>query len=241
MKVLEGSRWLKWCLAKTRKKICREASDVDILYSASWEKLDKDHLCGSGGDDGRGPWMAEGSRKGKELLLLLLIKVSESKPPLSWPHMHLSEQNGQALGDLSSYVTLTAPTQKLLLKTLREKDTTEKSQVGGLVERTMHCSSWADEKTQQDHRKWQLRWQLGHRQGAPLRHILRYMTIDFSQEWSQDKQPLADKEHNPEVQRTWGHLPGILTLSSQAWSQSYFPPKYPVTSLGREKSKGGNY
>lgn len=153
MKVLEGSRWLKWCLAKTRKKICREASDVDILYSASREKLDKDHLCGSGGDDGRGPWMAEGSRKGKELLLLLLIKVSESKPPLSWPHMHLSEQNGQALGDLSSYVTLTAPTQKLLLKTLQEKDTTEKSQVGGLVERTMHCSSWADEKTQQDHRE----------------------------------------------------------------------------------------
>lgn len=74
--------------------------------------------------------MAEGSRKGKELLLLLFIKVSESKPPLSWPHVHLEEQNGQALGDLSSYVTPIAP-QKLLLKTLQEKDITEKSQVGG--------------------------------------------------------------------------------------------------------------
>lgn len=70
-------------MAKTRKKICREASDIDILYSPSREKLDKDHLCRGRGDDGRGPWMAEGSRKGKELLLLLFIKVSESKPPLS--------------------------------------------------------------------------------------------------------------------------------------------------------------
>lgn len=63
----------------------------------------------------------------------------------------MEEQNGQALGDLSSYVTPIAP-QKLLLKTLQEKDITEKSQVGGgFVERTMHCSSWADKKMQQDH------------------------------------------------------------------------------------------
>jgi hypothetical protein len=109
------------------------------------------------------------------LLLLLLIKSSENKPPLRWPRctsapsMHLAEQNDQAVDGLSCHAVSTPFYPKAVAGNPPEGAPLRSVWFNGFVERIVLCPScsWqgSTAKVGSIMGKWQLRW-VKHLQGS---------------------------------------------------------------------------